>query len=111
MPRWRSDAREKENALRLYERALELDRDNLAANIFIGNYYYLEAEKQKQRLKRTSGKISSYTQYARCRDTIDAVVSSNYAKRKSICRMCLRTFPSAEVQKTLNKIFGGGKDC
>ena len=43
-------------------------------------------------------------QYARYRDAIDAVVSSNYAKAKEYLQDVLRTFPSAEAQKTLNKI-------
>jgi len=95
-----------ENALRLYERALELDRDNLAANIFIGNYYYLEAEKEKQKIETDFRKITTPTrmQYARYRDAIDAVVSSKYAKAKEYLQNVLRTFPSAEAQKTLNKI-------
>ena len=44
-------ARGKEQeALRTYKKVMELDADNLAANIFIGNYLYLMAEQEKQRL-------------------------------------------------------------
>ena len=32
---------QEKDALRMYENILKLDADNLAANIFLGNYYYL----------------------------------------------------------------------
>ena len=31
---------QEKDALRMYEKILQLDADNLAANIFLGNYYY-----------------------------------------------------------------------
>lgn len=34
-------------ALETYRKVLSLDADNLAANIFIGNYLYLKAEREK----------------------------------------------------------------
>ena len=34
---------ETKDALKLYEKVLTLDADNLQANIFLGNYYYLQA--------------------------------------------------------------------
>lgn len=34
------------DALKTYEKVLMLDADNLQANIFLGNYYYLQAEKE-----------------------------------------------------------------
>lgn len=39
---------QEKDALRLYENILRLDADNLAANIFLGNYYYLMAEREKK---------------------------------------------------------------
>ena len=35
---------EAKDAMKLYEKVLALDADNLQANIFLGNYYYLQAE-------------------------------------------------------------------
>ena len=37
------------------------DVNHLAANIFVGNYYYLMAEQEKQQLMRDYKKISSPT--------------------------------------------------
>ena len=36
-----------------------LDADNLQANIFLGNYYYLQAEKDKKKLEEDYKKITS----------------------------------------------------
>lgn len=42
---------QEKDALRMYEKILQLDADNLAANIFLGNYYYLMAEQEKKKLE------------------------------------------------------------
>ena len=39
---------QEKDALRMYEKILQLEADNLAANIFLGNYYYLTAEQEKR---------------------------------------------------------------
>ncbi|WP_304523197.1 tetratricopeptide repeat protein, partial [Bacteroides acidifaciens] len=49
---------QEKDALRLYEKILQLDADNLAANIFLGNYYYLMAEREKKQLETDYKKIS-----------------------------------------------------
>ncbi len=97
--------KEKE-ALRTYERALQLDPDNLAANIFIGNYYYLMAEKEKTKLDSEYRKIASPTrmQYARYRDGLHQVLTEGYAKAKGYLQKVLLHFPSTEARKTLDKI-------
>ena len=42
---------EAKDAMKLYEKVLALDADNLQANIFLGNYYYLQAEQKKKTLE------------------------------------------------------------
>lgn len=95
-----------DEALRMYERAIELDADNLAANIFIGNYYYLMAEQEKQKIENDYKKITTPTrmQYAHYRDGLSRVVSTGYGKAKEYLQNVIRQFPSTEAQKTLNKI-------
>lgn len=39
------------DALRTYEKVLMLDGDNLQANIFLGNYFYLQAEKERKKVE------------------------------------------------------------
>lgn len=46
---------QEKDALRMYENILKLDADNLAANIFLGNYYYLMAEQEKKK----TGKVTT----------------------------------------------------
>ena len=37
---------QEKDALRIYEQLLKIDSDNLAANIFLGNYYFLMGEQE-----------------------------------------------------------------
>lgn len=95
-----------EEALRTYEKVIELNADNLAANIFIGNYYYLRAEQEKQQIENEYKKISVPTrmQHARYKDGLSRVLSTRYGKAKEYLQNVIRQFPSTEAQKTLNKI-------
>ena len=97
---------QEKDALRMYENILKLDADNLAANIFLGNYYYLMAEQEKQQLMRDYKKISSPTrmQYARYKDGLSKLMTDGYGKAKEYLQNVIRQFPSAEVMKTLEKI-------
>lgn len=93
-------------AVRLYERVLTLDPDNLAANIFLGNYYYLQAERERQKLDADYRKISSPTrmQYARYRNSLSALFSDSYLRARQHLQAVLRSFHSTEAGRTLEKI-------
>lgn len=97
---------EEKDALHMYEKILQLEADNLAANIFLGNYYYLMAEREKKQLETDYKKISSPTkmQYARYRDELSKLFSSGYQKARSSLQKVVLRFPSTEAQKTLDKI-------
>lgn len=96
---------QEKDALRMYENILKLDADNLAANIFLGNYYYLMAEQEKKNWKVTT-KLSSPTkmQYARYRDGLSKLFATGYEKARSSLQKVVLRFPSTEAQKTLDKI-------
>ena len=93
-------------ALLTYQKVLMLDADNLAANIFIGNYLYLKAEREKQRIENEYKKIAVPTrmQYARYRDGLSRVMSNGYGKAREYLLKVVSRFPSKEVRKTLDKI-------
>lgn len=97
---------EEKDALHMYEKILQLEADNLAANIFLGNYYYLMAEREKKQLETDYKKIASPTkmQYARYRDGLSKLFSSGYQKARSSLQKVILRFPSTEAQKTLDKI-------
>ena len=97
---------QEKDALRLYENILRLDTDNLAANIFLGNYYYLMAEREKKKLESDYRKISSPTkmQYARYRDGLSKLFATGYEKARSSLQKVVLRFPSTEAKKTLDKI-------
>lgn len=95
-----------EDALRTYEKVISLDADNLQANIFLGNYYFLQAEKEKKKLEDDFKKVASPTrmQYARYRNGLSDVYANGYAKAKGYLQRVLHLFSSTEASKTLEKI-------
>lgn len=97
---------EEKDAMRTYEQLLKLDADNLAANIFLGNYYYLQAEGEKKRLENDYKKLSSPTkmQYARYRDGLYKLFGNGYEKARNSLEKVVQRFPSTEARKTLDKI-------
>lgn len=94
------------DALKTYEKVLKMDGNNLQANIFLGNYYYLQAESDKKKLDDDYKKISSPTkmQYARYRNSLSDIYANNYSKAKSYLQRVLQLFPSTEAGRTLEKI-------
>ena len=97
---------QEKDALRMYEKILQLDADNLAANIFLGNYYYLMAEQEKKKLETDYKKLPSPTkmQYARYRDGLSKLFTTRYEKARNSLQKVVLRFPSTEAQKTLDKI-------
>ena len=97
--------REKD-AVTTYEKVLILDANNLQANIFLGNYFYLQAEREKKKLEDDYKKITSPTrmQYARYRNGLSDVYSNGYSKAKDYLQRVLQLFPSTEAGNTLEKI-------
>ena len=94
------------DAVKTYEKVLILDANNLQANIFLGNYFYLQAEREKKKLEDDYKKITSPTrmQYARYRNGLSDVYSNGYAKAKDYLQRVLQLFPSTEAGNTLEKI-------
>lgn len=97
---------EEKDALRTYEQLLQMDADNLAANIFLGNYYYLQAEREKKRLESDFKKLASPTkmQYAHYRDGLYKLFATGYEKARNSLQKVVHRFPSTEAKKTLDKI-------
>ena len=94
------------DAVKTYEKVLILDANNLQANIFLGNYFYLQAEREKKKLEDDYKKITSPTrmQYARYRNGLSDVYSNGYSKAKDYLQRVLQLFPSTEAGNTLAKI-------
>ena len=83
-----------------------LEADNLLANIFLGNYYYLQAEKDKKKLEEDYKKITSPTRmlYARYRNGLSAVFTNSYGKANAHLQRAPQVFPSMEAGNTPEKI-------
>lgn len=99
------DERQGKDAVKTYEKVLMLDANNLQANIFLGSYYYLQAEREKKKLEDDYKKITSPTrmQYARYRNGLSDVYSNVYSKAKDYLQRVLQLFPSTEAGNTLEK--------
>lgn len=97
---------EEKDAMKTCEKVLTLDANNLQANIFLGNYYYLQAENAKKKLEEDFKKISAPTrmQQARYRNGLSDVFTNNYTKARVYLQRVLQLFPSTEAGKTLEKI-------
>ncbi len=96
----------KQNALSLYERILEVEPDHLAANIYVGNYYFFMAEKKKRSMDTEYRKKGLFSrkhtvEYA---DGLFTLYMEDYRKAKSVLENVMRIFPSSEVGRTLLKI-------
>ena len=97
----------KENdALKTYEKILSIDSNNLAANIFIGNYYFFIADKEKRTLDSEFKKMQAPTrmQYANYRNELARLVTTEFEKAKTFLEKVVRQFPSVEAKNTLEKI-------
>lgn len=97
--------REKD-ALELYGKILSIDAGNLPANIFVGNYYYLQADNERVALDHNFQAIAAPNrmQYARYRGAMEELVNTEYARAKLYLERVILRFPSAEIKKTLGKI-------
>ncbi|WP_291530117.1 tetratricopeptide repeat protein [Bacteroides sp. UBA939] len=94
------------DAVETYEKVLMHDANNLQANIFLGNYFYLQAEQEKKTLDSNYKRITSPTrmQHARYRNSLSAVYSNSYSKAKDYLQRVLQLFPSTEAGNILEKI-------
>lgn len=94
------------DAVLTYEQILYLDPDNLDANIFMGNYYFLLAEQKKERLEKDFRTISSPTrmQVISYRNSIGEIYRTDYLRAKPFLENVVSQFSSTEAKKSLEKI-------
>ncbi|NLZ73378.1 MAG: hypothetical protein GX905_06115 [Bacteroidales bacterium] len=95
---------EDEKALFCFQQVLLLDSKNLSANIFMGNYYYVEVERARKgiEVERAKGKTAS-EKYKKYQEALTDLWPA-YVKAKAYLEVVLHQFPSSEVIKTLNHI-------
>lgn len=95
-----------EEACRLCEHVLRIDPDNLEANIFVGNFYYLQATQQFRQLKADYDHIEHPTrmQYADYRNRLSALFASDYTKARTCLLRAQHQVSSPEIGHTLAQI-------
>lgn len=93
-------------AVELYDKVINLNPKNLRANIFLGSYYFMEAERQKHLLDNNFKRIATPTtmQRAHYKDALKALYISSYLKAKHYLESVLKLFPSAEAKKMVATI-------
>lgn len=95
-----------EQARSLYEKILQLEPEHLQANIFLGNYYYLQAEQHRTALEMEYRRITQPTrmQQADFRNRMSSLLKEEYAHAKRCLQCACRHLPSTEVNRTLEAI-------
>lgn len=93
-------------ALRTFEEILILSPDNLAASIYLGNYYFLKAESRRVKLEEDYNKSTLPTrarneEYKRL---MNVIYITDYSTAYKHLDNALKTFPSAEAKRTMEKI-------
>jgi tetratricopeptide (TPR) repeat protein len=93
-------------AARLYEEVLRADDDNLQATIFLANYYYLHAEREKANLESDYKSIRkpNRAQRAMYRNSLATIVTNQYGKAKRYLQRVLQLYPSTGAEQTIRKI-------
>ncbi|NDV59245.1 tetratricopeptide repeat protein [Bacteroides sp. 519] len=97
--------KEKE-ALATYEKILKVDPDNLPANIYMGNYYYLTAELKRKKIDEEYNKSTASTRIKNqnYKKNLNLIYITDYSTSKKHFENVIRTFPSIEAKRTLEKI-------
>ncbi len=95
-----------DEAVALYDKVINLNPNNLRANIFLGSYFFMEAEQNKRKLDNDFKKIATPNtmQRAHYKDELKALFLSDYHKSKNYLDNVVKVFPSAEAKKMLATI-------
>ena len=90
----------------LYTKVVVLEPNNLQANIFLGNYIYLQAERERKRLDSAYSKIVKPTRmnYAKYRTEMEELFDLFYTKSKHHLEVASKQIKSEEITKTLQHI-------
>jgi lipopolysaccharide biosynthesis regulator YciM len=92
-----------EEAVMLYDKVINLNSNNLRANIFLGSYFFMKAEGERRTINNIFKKIANPTtmQKAHYKDELKSLYTSLYHKSKNYLDTVTKTFHSAEAKKML----------
>lgn len=95
-----------DEAIYTYEQILNIQPDNLDANIYAANYYYLQGKVEKQKIEEGYKRIKSPTrmQYAHYRNELDRTFGEKYVKARSYFQNVVKQFSSVGARKALAEI-------
>lgn len=95
-----------EEAVKTYREILEIAPDNLAANLYLGNYYYLKAELRRTRLEKEFNESAQPTKVRNeeYKKKMNLIFITDYSTAGKHLQNVLNVFPSAEARKTMEKI-------
>jgi tetratricopeptide (TPR) repeat protein len=95
-----------DEAITAYQKILSINKNDLRANIFLGSYYFMQAEQNKRQADNTFHRISAPNsmQKAHYKDGLKALYKSDYLKAKGYLDAVLTLFPSTEAKKMLDTI-------
>lgn len=90
----------------IYQKILEKDPKNAAANLFLGNFIYLRVQKELSRLEYNFNQKKKHTrmEYAEYRKAKKSLYDNYFTQAEKYLRIAQKQRKSAEVSKTLQKI-------
>ena len=97
---------QEDEAARLYGEVLRCDSNHLQANIFLGSYYYLKGERERNDLERWFFRLKRPTrmQYARYRNRLGVIFRRTYVKARHCLQKAEQQLPSDGTDRTLMRI-------
>lgn len=90
----------------VYNEVIEIDPNNLSANLFLGNYLYLRAERERKRVCFNYKKKKKPTrmQYAEYREKLKELYNASYLDAREYLHRAYQKLTSSELKATISHI-------
>lgn len=90
----------------VYSQVIQLDPNNLNANLFLGNYLYLRAERERKRVCSSYERTNKPTrmQYAEYREKLKELYNASYLEAREYLQKAYQKLASAELKATISHI-------
>lgn len=90
----------------VYSQVIIIDPNNLSANLFLGNYLYLRAERERKRVCSIYEQKNKPTrmQYAEYREKLKELYTASYMQAREHLQRAYRKLSSSELKATISHI-------
>lgn len=90
----------------IYKEVIKIEPNNLNANLFLGNYLYIRAERERKRVSDIydQKKRPTRMQYAEYREKLKELYNASYIEAREYLQKAYRMLASAELKETIDHI-------